>query len=54
MFDFNPNARIHAVDNYSEEHLADFENYAEFSAYWPSAEITAVEELDDGSVIVYC
>ena len=40
MFNFNHNVKIHAFDNYTEEHLADFDNYADFLNCWPSAEIT--------------
>lgn len=54
MFDFNRNATIHAFDNYTEEHLADFDNYDALLACWPSAEITCVEALADGSVNIYC
>ena len=43
-----------SFDNYTEEHLADFDNYDALLACWPSAEITCVEALVDGSVNIYC
>lgn len=54
MLNFNHNAKIHAIDSYTEEDFGWFDNYEALTAMWPAVEVDGFEENADGTVTIYC